>query len=140
MTGESGPVRHRRAGIEQVQKYVLPFGHADGFTVPKHPVVDGGIVIRGVHRSVSSAGHVRVPIMQGEEELLIVVAGIALRLQVKAAKLSGIEPPLEIVSGKTMRVIPAESRRPRREFVNKRSHREESLANPVPWSHPFRRS
>ena len=60
---------------------------------------------------VAAGGHVRVPVVQREEDFLVVCAGVILRLDIEAAELPRVSTALQVVSRKAVCVVPAESRR-----------------------------
>src|SRR5271170_1440012 len=84
----------------------------------QHPSIDRRIVIGGVHRSVATREQLAVPVMQRQEDLLVIVPRIFARLGHQKAVLPGILALLEIVPGRDMGVIPAKSGRTGRESVS----------------------
>ena len=66
-----------------------------------------GVVVIVIH----CAGKKRFPIAQGQEQLLIVVAGIIAGVDVDEAELAGICALVQIVHSHGMRVVPSRSSR-----------------------------
>ena len=79
-----------RAGIEQAQQHALPLLHADRIAVPERLVVDRAVLV-GDFPAVVRGPEVRErrsPVMRGQENFLIVISRLALRLDVEESELA----------------------------------------------------
>ena len=113
-----------------------PCGDADGLARAQRLVVDGvggGGDLQAVGRGVQDGGPLRLgrvgvvvgvhvdhlrgeewlPVAQGEEQLLVVVAGVGCGLDVDEAELAGVRALVQVVHGHGVGVVPARAGRAR---------------------------
>ncbi len=109
MSGEGDPVRIGGAGIDDVEKDSLARFDAERITEAECASVDGGDIVGRIHGAVIARIEVSVPVVQREEELLIVPGGVFARFDEENAELSGVEPLSEIAAGEGVGVIPAQA-------------------------------
>ena len=98
-------------------------------------------LVVGIHGAVAAAGHFAVPVVQGEEEFLIVAGGVFAGLDQQEAVLAGVLGFFQIGSGKGVGVIPAKACGVGREGVADcfgPGLRRESWACLLPWRHRHR--
>ena len=138
MPGERDAAVLDGAGVEKVNQQALALAHADGIARPERLVVDGvghgadfqtvgigvdgrrlfqqravvGVVVHVVH----GAGEERLPVAQGQEKLLVVVAGVVAAVHVDEAELAGVGALVQVVHGHGVGVIPAAAGRAGREL------------------------
>ena len=117
MPGEGDPVRFGGAGVHDVEQDALSLLDAQGFTKAQGAAVDGGDLVGGIHGAVVACQQAAVPVVEGDEELLIVGCGIMARFDVQKAVLAGVLGFLEIAACKGVGVVPAEPRGAGREGV-----------------------
>src|ERR1022692_49061 len=110
-------MRFCRTGVQYMEEYSLPFACLNWVAMPEHAVIDRRIIIKSVHGRIPAASPIRVPVVQGEEDLVIVRTWCLFRINVETSELTGIPAPLQITPSKCVRVVPAETRRPRRKAV-----------------------
>src|SRR5271165_5768801 len=83
----------------------------------KHFSVDRREVVGRVHRTVAATHELAVPVVQCEEELLVVTRRILSWLDQQESMLSGVLALFQIGSRKGMSVVPAKAGRSRCEGV-----------------------
>ena len=109
VTCERDPMLLGRTGVEDVQEDALSVLDAQRFAKTEDTAVDGGKSIFGIHRTVSAAGHLAFPVVKGEEEFLVVVAGVVAGLDEQKAMLAGVLRLFEVCAGEGVGVVPAEA-------------------------------
>ena len=129
MAGEGDAAVLDGAGVEEVEEDALAFLDADGFAGAEGLVVDGvghGVDLEAVGGGVEDGGllelrvvlallvgvvHVGgeegLPVAEGEEDLLIVLAGVVAGVDVKEAELAGVGAFVEVGIGHGVGVVPA---------------------------------
>ena len=118
------------AGVEEVEEDALALGDADGFAGAERLVVDGvggGGNFEAVGRGVQDGGLFRLrrvgvevlvhvdhlggeegfPVAQGEEEFLVVIAGVGCGVDVDEAELAGVGASVQVGHGHGVGVVPA---------------------------------
>ena len=55
-----------------MEEHPLPFAYFNRIAMPEHAVIDRRIVIKRIHGRIPAASHIRIPVVQREEYLLIV--------------------------------------------------------------------
>ena len=94
-------------------------------------VIDRGGLIHNLHAVVRRrpfsyvlhADEFRIPLMRREKNFLVIIAWIVFGLDVKKAKLTGIQAAAQVFAGEGVGVIPAGSARLRRERILARTSR-----------------
>ncbi len=93
------------------QHHALAWLHAKRLAVAQGAAIDGEEIVSDVDGIVihGAGPEVRIPFFERQENLLIVVAGLARRIDVQEAELAGVGGALQISFGFDVRVIPARS-------------------------------
>ncbi len=82
---------------------------AQGFAEAESLAVDGGEAVFGVHGAIAGAGHFAVPVVEGEEEFLVVAGGVFFGFDEEKTVLAGVLGFFEVFAGEGVGVVPAES-------------------------------
>src|SRR5215475_8150379 len=91
----------------------------EGFVVERSSAIHDfqAVVRRRPLSDILHAYELRLPLMRREKNFLIIVAGIALRLDIEETKLSRVKAAAQIFAGKGVGVVPPASGRLRRERI-----------------------
>ncbi len=76
----------------------------------QHTAIDGGDVIGWVHGAVGAREQRGIPVMQRQEDFLVVAARVVARFDEQKSVLAGVLAAVEIFAGKDVGVIPAKAR------------------------------
>ena len=137
MAGERKIVHESRARVQDVQQHALAFPHADGIAEAEHAVVDGRVAVDDFLIAFSAALRVTFPVVERKEDLLVVGRGIRCRIDHEETEFSGVGGAIEIVAGRHVRVIPAETGGLRNPGIALLAAvRRRSRASLPPWPHP----
>src|SRR6267378_7488752 len=97
----------RGTRIEHVKQNAIASAHADRLAVSKRFVIDRGGLIHNLHTVVRRrpfsyvlhADEFRIPLMRREKNFLVIIAWIVFGLDVKKAKLTGIQATAQVFAG-----------------------------------------
>ncbi len=113
MPGKGDPVNFAGAGIKNVEKNALACLDAQRLAETQDAAVDGRYSIDRIHRTVTAGFQVAIPIMQREEDLLVIARRIVAGFNKQKSMFTGVLALVQIFAGESMGVIPAEARRAR---------------------------
>ncbi len=133
------------AGVEEAHEDALAWLDADGLACAEHVAVEGGVLVAyvgagglghvggGHAHGVDHGDEVRLPMADGEVDLLIVVAGFVAGFDEEEAELAGVGAESEIVFGCGVGVVPAGAGGAGREVITLGGCRPRSWASLLPW-------
>src|ERR1700690_3019960 len=91
--------------------HALALLHPQRFSKAKHLAIDCRHVINGVHEAVVAALKMSAPVMQGEEDLNVIVPWMIAGLNQQKSMLTTVLRLRQVFAGKGVSVKPAKSRR-----------------------------
>ena len=92
-----------------MEKHPLAGLYPQRLAEAKDAAVDGRHIVDRVHGTVGAREQIAIPIMQGEEDLLVIARRIVARFNEKKSVLTGVLPLVQVFAGKDMGVIPTEA-------------------------------
>ena len=109
MPGKSDPVHFRRTRIQDLKENLLAGLYPQRLAEAQHAAIDGGHVVGRVHGTVSAREQRGVPVMQREEDFLVIVPRVVARFDEQKSVLAGVLAAVQIFAGKDVGVIPAKA-------------------------------